>query len=90
MPRKTNAIVAMWSLPKATTSRNVRVKCLALPFRIRGTRVHTQCVQDSLGLFFPPLQCHLFASCGIKSLEVSAVADYSFKAEETLHHVFCP
>jgi hypothetical protein len=34
------------------------------------------------------MQCYLLASCGIKILEVSAVAVYNFKAQASLHHVF--
>jgi hypothetical protein len=34
------------------------------------------------------LQCHLLASCGVKILEVSAVAVYNFIAQASLHHVF--
>jgi hypothetical protein len=34
------------------------------------------------------LQFHLLASCGIKILEVSAVAVYNFKAQASLHYVF--
>jgi hypothetical protein len=56
-------------------------------FRYLG--MTTLCVQDPLGLiFFSPLQYHLLASCGVKILEVSAVAVYNFKAQASLHHVF--
>jgi hypothetical protein len=50
----------------------------------------TRCVQDPLGLIFLnfALQCHLLANCGVKILEVSAVAVYNFKAQASLHHVF--
>jgi hypothetical protein len=34
------------------------------------------------------LQFHLLANCGVKILEVSAVAVYDFKAQASLHHVF--
>jgi hypothetical protein len=52
---------------------------------------NTRCVQDALGLIFFlnfALQCHLLASCGVKILEVSAVAVYNFKAQASLQHVF--
>jgi hypothetical protein len=51
---------------------------------------HTRCVQDPLGLFFFHfyLQCHLLANCGVKFLDVSAVAVYNFKVQASLHHVF--
>jgi hypothetical protein len=53
---------------------------------------NTRCVQDPLGQFFFffyfALQCHLLASCGVKILEVSAVAVYNFKVQASLHHVF--
>jgi hypothetical protein len=43
---------------------------------------HTRSVQDPLGLIFLnfALQCHLLVSCGVKILEISAVAVYNFKA----------
>jgi hypothetical protein len=49
--------------------------------------VHTWCVQDPLGFIILKfaLQCHLLASCGVKILEVSAVAVYNFKAQASLH-----
>jgi hypothetical protein len=52
--------------------------------------VCTLCVQDPLGLIFLnfALQWHLLASCGVKILEVSAVAVYNFKAQASLYHVF--
>jgi hypothetical protein len=34
------------------------------------------------------LQYHLLASCGVKILEVSAVAVYNFKAQASLYHAF--
>jgi hypothetical protein len=34
------------------------------------------------------LQCHLLAICGVKILEVSAVAVYNFKTQAFLHHMF--
>jgi hypothetical protein len=51
---------------------------------------YTQCVQDLTGLIFFnfALQCHLLASCGVKILNVSAVAVHNFKAQASLHHVF--
>jgi hypothetical protein len=63
---------------------------LALTILDRKHIRHTRCVQEPLGLFFLnfALQCHLLASCGVKILEVSAVAIYNFKAQTSLHHVF--
>jgi hypothetical protein len=53
---------------------------------------YTRCVQVPLGLIFLnfALQCHLLASCGVKILEVSAVAVYNFKVQTSLHHMFRP
>jgi hypothetical protein len=53
-----------------------------------GTKENAQCDQDPLGLFFFVLQYHLLASCGVKILEVSAVAVYNVKAQAQLRHVF--
>jgi hypothetical protein len=52
--------------------------------------VYTRCVQDPLGIIFLnfALQCHLLVSCGVKILEVSAVAVSNFKVQASLHHVF--
>jgi hypothetical protein len=53
----------------------------------------TQRVKGPLRLIFFfnfALQCRLLASCGIKILEVSAVAVYNVKAQAQLRHVFLP
>jgi hypothetical protein len=50
---------------------------------------YTVCPGSVRTLFFNfALQCHLLASCGVKILEVSAVAVYNFKAQASLHRVF--
>jgi hypothetical protein len=50
-------------------------------------RVYTRCVQVPLGFIFLnfALQFHRLASCGVKILEVSAVAVYNFKEQTSLH-----